>query len=299
MAATPVITVSDLRKRYGSVDALRGISLAVSPGEVFGVLGPNGAGKTTLIKSIVGSVRPTAGGVDVLGLNPATHAREVRRRIGYMPQAPALYDDLSARHNLQFFGRGHRVPDLERRIDETLELVGLTERQRDPVFGLSGGMKQRVSLACAVVHGPQILFLDEPTAGVDPRLRETFWKHFRALSARGVTLVISTHQMDEAMSCDRLAIVRGGELLACEPPQTLLARGRARVTIWRDDREPESTTVTADRQLAGVLHAHGLDGHVTRVDVERDSLETIVLDLIKSRDTGVRDAATGSPDARH
>jgi ABC-2 type transport system ATP-binding protein len=284
MTAAAVIVVSDVRKRYGPIEALRGVSLTVRRGEIFGLLGPNGAGKTTLIKSLVGSTRPTSGTVRVMGLDPRGQAPALRRQIGYMPQAPALYEDLSPRHNLQFFGRGHGVPDLERRIDAVVDLVGLRERQHGAVYGFSGGMKQRLSLDCALVHEPRVLFLDEPTAGVDPRLRETFWGYFRTLAAQGVTLVVSTHQMDEAMFCERLAVLRAGEVLACESPRELLGRGRARVRLWYDGRAEDVTLPAGTQQLAGLLHRHGLDPAVTRIELEQDSLETIVLDLIASRE---------------
>jgi ABC-2 type transport system ATP-binding protein len=275
-----IVVVDALRKRYERSMALDGVDLRVRESEIFGVLGPNGAGKTTLIKNLVGSSRPTSGTVRVLGLDPHAQSRELRRQIGYMPQAPALYEDLSPRHNLAFFGRAHAAPELDRRIDETLDLIGLREREHDPVYGFSGGMKQRVSLACALLHRPRVLFLDEPTAGVDPKLREVFWHHFRALTGEGVTLVISTHQMDEALLCDRLAVLRNGKVLVSETPTSLLHRGRTRVAVHQDGTVDEATLIDYQMELPRLLQRYRLDPAVTRIDVERDSLETIILALI-------------------
>ena len=199
-AARPAIAVDGVRKRYGRIEALKGVSLEVGRGEIFGLLGANGAGKSTLIKILVGSSRPSAGAVEVLGLDPTRQAGALRQQIGYMPQAPALYEDLSPRDNVRFFGQAHRLEHLEERIDEVLAFTNLRDRERDPVYGFSGGMKQRVSLACALVHRPRALFLDEPTAGIDPKLREAFWQHFRDLAAGGATLLVSTHLMTRRTS---------------------------------------------------------------------------------------------------
>ena len=183
-----------LRKTYGGrVEALRGIDLTVGQGEIFGLIGPNGAGKSTLIRTLVGALRPTAGSVAVLGLDPLGDRWELRRRIGYMPQELALYEDLSAWRNVEFFAAAHRSDRVEGMVGEALELVDLLDRAQDPVRTLSGGMKQRVSLACALAHQPDLLFLDEPTSGIDPELRATFWDSFRNLARRGVTVIVSTH----------------------------------------------------------------------------------------------------------
>jgi len=284
MELAAVIRVENLHKSYGRIEALRGISLTVPPGEVFGLLGPNGAGKTTLIKILVGSSRPGGGSVQVLGLSPMNNAIAVRRQIGYMPQAHVLYEDLSARDNIRFFAQAHAFPDLDRRVSEALDLTGLSTREREPVFNLSGGMKQRVSLACALVHRPRLLLLDEPTAGVDPRLREVFWRHFRQLAAQGVTLLVSTHQMDEALLCDRLAILRDGALLACDTPRDLLRTGRAAVRIHRgDDVETADVADYAD-QLPKILQRYQLDPAITRIEIEPDTLETVVLRLIHAQE---------------
>jgi ABC-2 type transport system ATP-binding protein len=285
---SPVIAVDQLSKRYGRIDALRSISLSINKGEIFGLLGPNGAGKTTLMRMLTGSSRPSSGGVKVLDLNPVGDAAAVRRSIGYMPQAPALYEDLTPRDNIRFFGRAHNLDNLDQRIDELLDFSNLRARERDAIYTFSGGMKQRVSLACALVHRPPVLMLDEPTAGVDPRLRAEFWNHFRDLARGGATLLISTHLMDEALRCDRLAILMDGALLACDTPKNLLERGRSHIHIWRraDDSEAESVTDVTENYaeaLPQLLRKHGLDPAVTRIEIERDTLEQIILSLTEQR----------------
>lgn len=278
------IAIDGLRKQYGRIEALKGVSLTVGQGKIFGLLGANGAGKSTLIKILIGSSRPSAGTVQVLGLNPFTQAHLLRRQLGYMPQAPALYEDLSARDNLRFFGQAHGLDNLERRIDDILDFTNLRARERDPVYGFSGGMKQRVSLACALVHRPRMLLLDEPTAGVDPKLREAFWQHFRELASAGTTLLVSTHQMDEALFCDQLAVMRDGVVLACDSPANLLRRGRTTIRVVREGQVAVETLINYPEQLPRFLQRYQLDPAISRIEIEEDTLETIVLDLINARE---------------
>ena len=277
--ASNAVELAHAGKRYGRIEALKSIDLTIRSGEIFGLLGPNGAGKTTLIRLLTGSTAPTSGSAKILGQAP----RSVRSQIGYMPQAPALYEDLSPRDNLRFFGRAHSIKSIESRIDELLDFSNLREREHDPVYAFSGGMKQRVSLACALVHRPRVLLLDEPTAGVDPRLRAEFWKHFRALAGAGATLLISTHQMDEAVLCDRLAVLSDGCVLACDTPRELLHRGRATIRVWRG-AEVETTLVDNYRDaLPGVLRPYNLDPSVTRIEIEQETMDHVVLSLIEAR----------------
>ncbi len=280
MTSETAIEVESIKRHYGPIEALRGVSIQVARGTIFGLLGSNGAGKSTLIKILVGTTRPHAGQVRVLGLDPSKDAQRLRGLIGYMPQSPALYEDLSARDNIGFFGSAHRLPDLAARVEQTLEFTGLSNRAGDAVGGFSGGMKQRVSLACALVHQPQALLLDEPTAGVDPRLKETFWKHFRQLAAQGITLFISTHLMDEALLCDQLAIMRDGEVLTCDTPQNILLRGNTTVKIWRGEIMEQHLVTEYPSQLPSVLARYGLDPTITRLELEQDTLETIMLRMI-------------------
>jgi ABC-2 type transport system ATP-binding protein len=280
----PAITVQNVHKRYKDIHALRGVSFSVKRGEIFGLVGANGAGKSTLIRALVGATRPTEGEVRVLGLSPSAQRHELRQQIGYMPQQPALYDDLTARDNLRFYSRAQSIPNLERRIDEVVEFIRLTERRDDPVYGFSGGMKQRVSLACALIHKPQVLFLDEPTAGVDPKLRESFWEHFRTLASEGVTILLSSHQMGEMFLCDRLAIMREGIVLAEDTPRQLLWRGEAQIKIWCGDQLIMETVKNYPDHLPRILQAYQLDPAITRIEIEEDTLETIVLLMIKERE---------------
>jgi ABC-2 type transport system ATP-binding protein len=279
------IVIDNLQKRYGRIEALKGVTLTIAQGKIFGLLGANGAGKTTLMRTLVGAIRPTAGHVSLLAVDPAREPHRVRRLVGYMPQQPALYEDLSARDNIRFFARAHNTPHLNRQVDEALAFTDLTGRQHDPVHTFSGGMKQRVSLACALVHRPPLLLLDEPSAGVDPRLRQTFWRHFRELAAQGTTILVSTHQLDEALHCDQVAVMRQGEILACDAPRRLLQRGQAAVTIWRDGRSETTTVSDYPQALPELLRPYSLDTAVTRIEIEPETLEEIILRLINAQTT--------------
>jgi len=208
---TMPIETQQLHKHFGALRAVDGIDLTVQPGEIYGLLGPNGSGKTTLIRLLVGLLRPTAGLAVVLG--HAMPNKATLSQVGYMTQAGALYDDLTVRENIDFFAAMCGGVD-RARVDEVIALVDLDERAGSLVRTLSGGMKQRTSLACALAHRPRLLLLDEPTVGIDPQLRAVFWSYFRRLADDGVTLVISSHVMDEAERCDRLGLLRQGRLLA-------------------------------------------------------------------------------------
>jgi ABC-2 type transport system ATP-binding protein len=217
---------------YSRLKVLDGLSFGVPRGISFGLLGPNGAGKTTLIRLLVGLLRPKSGTIRVLGQNPSP---KVSHLIGYMPQLPALYSELSVAQNIDFFARIYGLRDRKQRaqrVEEVIRLVDLWPKRKTQVMKLSGGMKQRVSLACAIVHNPPLLFLDEPTVGLDPELRVTFWEHFANLTQSGVTLIISSHTMDDAAHCDRLAFMRDGKFVAQGTPAELRqATGRPEATL--------------------------------------------------------------------
>jgi ABC-2 type transport system ATP-binding protein len=203
------IDVQGVDKRFGSLQALDGATLRVRRGEVYGLLGPNGAGKTTLIRALVGLVLPEAGSVTVLGRRMPD--LDVLARVGYMTQQAALYPDLSAEENVRFFGA---INGRTEGVREALELVDLWDRRGAVVSTLSGGMRTRCSLACALVHKPDLLLLDEPTVGVDPQLRIQLWERFRKMAGGGTSILVSSHVMDEAERCDRLGLIRFGKLLA-------------------------------------------------------------------------------------
>jgi len=225
----PGLEFRGVRKSYGAIRALDGLDLVVPRGRIFGLLGPNGSGKSTLIRTALGLARPDSGDVRVLGLPMPSRSREALPRIGYMPQSPALYGELSVRENLSFFAAAFGVPRDRRRraVEAAIDSVELTGRIDDPVRDLSGGMRQRASLACAMVHEPELLALDEPTVGVDPELRLRFWTMFRTLAAAGTTVLVSSHVMDEASRCDELAFLRAGRVTAVGDARGLVERSGA------------------------------------------------------------------------
>lgn len=222
VAAGFAIEARDVRKRFGGVEALKGLSISVRAGEIYGLLGPNGSGKTTFIRCVAGLVRPDSGAISVLGRPPMEFVAS--GKLGYMTQAAALYPELSVEENLRFFAALAGVKEVRQRIDESLATVDLQDRRRSVVGALSGGMRQRVSLAAALLHDPRLVLLDEPTVGIDPALRREFWTHFRSLAARGVTLLVSSHVMDEAARCDRLGLIRDGRVLAEGSAAELVSR---------------------------------------------------------------------------
>jgi ABC-2 type transport system ATP-binding protein len=243
----PAVVANGVRKRFGTVQALAGLDLAVGSGEIYGLLGPNGSGKTTFIRCLAGLVRPDEGTITVLG----TTARDAvgAGRVGYMTQAAALYGDLSVTENLAFFARLEGVEDVDERIEEVLRTVDLADRSRTIVSTLSGGMRSRVSLAAALLHRPDLLLLDEPTVGIDPVLRQEFWTHFRALASSGVTILVSSHVMDEASRCDRLGLIRAGRVLAEGTAADLMRRAGAA------DLEAAFLKLSADAAPAGAARA--------------------------------------------
>jgi ABC-2 type transport system ATP-binding protein len=218
MSETYAVDVDRVVKSFGALKALDGVTLRVRPGEIYGLLGPNGSGKTTLIRAIVGLVAPDSGTVTVLGRRLPD--LDILGGVGYMTQAAALYPDLSVEENLRFFAA---ISGADSNVDEVLKLVELDQRRKSVVATLSGGMRQRCSLACALVHRPRLLLLDEPTVGVDPALRVQFWDHFREMAAGGTTIVVSSHVMDEAERCQRLGLIRFGKLLGEGSPSEVRA----------------------------------------------------------------------------
>jgi len=215
----------ELTKQFDHFTAVDRVSFAVRRGEIFGFLGPNGAGKTTTIRMLLGLIAPTAGQATVLGFDIARQVAEIRQRIGYMSQRFSLYNDLTVAENLNFFGGtyGVRGPRLAARKDYVLDMAGLKGRERELAKNLSGGWRQRLALGCAILHEPEMLFLDEPTAGVDPISRRDFWDLLYVLADEGRTIFVTTHYMDEAEHCHRLAFIQRGRLVALGSPEEIKA----------------------------------------------------------------------------
>jgi ABC-2 type transport system ATP-binding protein len=233
-----------LTRQFGDFVAVDHIDFAVERGEIFGFLGPNGSGKTTTIRMLLGLITPTAGEARVLGIDITREPEAIARRVGYMSQKFSLYPDLTADENLAFYGRayGLRGRELARRKDEVLALIGLSSRRHRLTANLAGGWQQRLALAAAILHGPELLFLDEPTAGVDPVSRRTFWRLLYNLAAQKTTIFVTTHYMDEAEQCHRLAFIHRGRIIATGPPGA----------IKRDRMQGQVVEIICQRPQAGV-----------------------------------------------
>ncbi len=215
-SGSDTVVVRGLRKTFGTLVAVEGLDLTIHRGEVFGLLGPNGSGKTTTIRMLCGLMVPSGGSATVVGFDVVREAEQIRRRIGYMSQRFGLYDDLTVAENLTFYASIYGLHGAERRarVAELIDQLGLGERTAQLAGTLSGGWKQRLALACATAHRPAMLFLDEPTAGVDPASRRLFWQRIYALAEQGTTILVTTHYMDEAARCQRLAFLSRGKLIA-------------------------------------------------------------------------------------
>jgi ABC-2 type transport system ATP-binding protein len=219
----PAVVLDHLTKRFDAFIAVDAVSLSVPRGQIFGFLGPNGAGKSTTIRMLCGILTPTSGSGTVAGFDIATQPERIKENIGYMSQRFSLYEDLTVEENIAFYGGIYRIPPsrLKERAEWVTRMAGLTGRRHSKAGELSGGWRQRLALGCAILHEPSIVFLDEPTSGVDPLSRRAFWELIRTLAAGGVTVFVTTHYMDEAEYCDRLALIYHGELVAVGTPQEL------------------------------------------------------------------------------
>ena len=217
------VVVNNLERRFGTFVAVNRVSFDVSSGEIFGFLGPNGAGKSTTIRMLCGILAPTGGAGTVAGFDIRTEAEKIKSHIGYMSQKFSLYEDLTVEENIDFYSGIYRIASEKKqeRKEWVIEMAGLTEHRHSLTRILSGGWKQRLALGCAILHEPPIIFLDEPTSGVDPISRRHFWNLIYELSGKGVTVFVTTHYMDEAEYCDRLGLIYRGELIALGPPEAL------------------------------------------------------------------------------
>jgi ABC-2 type transport system ATP-binding protein len=253
MPEEPAIDVRGMTKRFGRITAVDHIDLQVCAGEICGFLGPNGSGKTTFIRMLCGLLRPDEGAGVCLGFDVITGSEDVKRQVGYMTQRFSFYEDLSVRENLDFVARMYAVKNRREAVRESIEGLGLAERQEQLAGQLSGGWKQRLALAACLIHRPKLLLLDEPTAGVDPKARRDFWEQIHLLAARGLTFLIATHYMDEAERCHRLAFIAGGKLLAHGTAAQVIAQ--AGLATW-SVAGPDLTGLAAQlRQRPGVTQA--------------------------------------------
>lgn len=224
------IDVRNVTKKFGDRTVVNHIAMQVRPGEIYGFLGPNGSGKTTFLRILCGLLKPDAGSGRCLGLDFRTQSGEIKKRVGYMTQRFSFYEDLSLEENLDFIARIYSIPNRKSAVEKGLDRLGMTERRRQLAGQLSGGWKQRLALAACLIHDPQLLLLDEPTAGVDPKARRDFWDEIHRLAAGGLTVLITTHYMDEAERCHRLAYIAYGNLLASGTVAEVLEN--ARLSTW-------------------------------------------------------------------
>ena len=268
------IDVRGLTKRYDGRAVVDGVDLQVAAGRICGFLGPNGSGKTTTIRMLCGLLTPDAGSGQCLGLDLVREALAIRREVGYMTQRFGLYEDLSIRENLDFIGRLFELPRRREAVDRTLERLGLAARQKQLAGSLSGGWKQRLALAACLMHEPRLLLLDEPTAGVDPKARRDFWDQIHELAAEGITVLVSTHYMDEAERCHELVYIAYGKVLA-RGTEAEIVRD-AGLTVWSVRGEGLTALVPLLKAAPGVLsvaafgnalHVAGQDGAATEAAI--------------------------------
>jgi ABC-2 type transport system ATP-binding protein len=268
-AADIVIDVRGINKHFGENHVVKDLSLTIRRGEIFGFLGPNGSGKTTSIRMLCGLLTPDSGEGTCLGHDIVRETKAIKREVGYMTQAFSFWVDLTIRENLRFIARMYGMPDGAERVDQALAQLGLTERANQLAGSLSGGWKQRLALAACLLHDPQLLLLDEPTAGVDPKARRDFWDQLHALSARGITVLVSTHYMDEAERCHKLGYILNGQLLAQGTAAEVIASQS--LFTWAVTGEDLAALAPRLKELPEVeqVSAFGSALHVTGTDQER------------------------------
>src|SRR5512135_1523629 len=288
----PVISVENLTRRFGDFVAVDHINFQVQAGEVVGYLGPNGSGKTTTIRMLLGLLEPSDGKATVMGFDAFKQSEEVRSHSGYMSQKFAIYDDLTVLENLTFYGGVYGITD-KSRITRTLELVGLTGHESTLTRSLSAGWRQRLALGIALVHEPKLLFLDEPTSGVDPTARRAFWDLIYELAEGGVTILVTTHYMDEAEYCERVGIMRAGKLLALDTPSNL-KRDIIPGDVWEVYAEPLQEGLALLPTVQGVLRV-GLAGDHLRTITERGKTKDDLLDGLKAKSVNVKEIVVGEP----
>lgn len=298
-----VIEIQELSKQFDTITAVDGMKLSIEKGEMFGIVGPDGAGKTTLFRLLTGILIPTSGSATILGYDLISQSAEIKKEIGYLSQRFSLYGDLTIDENIEFFAEINEVFDYKKRRDELLEFTRLTPFRDRLADQLSGGMKQKLALACTLIHHPKIIFLDEPTTGVDPVSRRDFWKILSSLLKENITIVMSTPYLDEAERCSRVALVNSGKAMVVDTPQNLrrFMTGELIEIVSDDIRRAanalQSTSAVRDVQVFGdrlnvvvdsstndfpVIHQRLIDANITLRDwrVIQPSLENIFISLI-------------------
>ncbi len=283
------VVAEGLTKKFGDFTAVDHISFEIKTGEIFGFLGPNGSGKTTTIRMLLGLLHPTEGGGTVLGYDIIRESEEIRRRIGYMSQQFSLYNDLTVSENLNFYGGTYGVTGrrLLERKEYILEMANLRGREREMTKNLSGGWKQRLALGTAIIHEPEILFLDEPTAGVDPISRRAFWDLLYELSDEGTTIFVTTHYMDEAEHCQSLAFIHLGRIVARGTPQEIKEKIMKGQVLEIDCSEPDiGLSTLRDASLFDEVALYGALIHVVGEDLE--SHKPLIKRLLTEKDVGIR-----------
>jgi len=279
------IKVRELTKHFGDFPAVNGIDFDVYRGEIFGFLGPNGSGKTTTIRMMLGLLQPTSGEAEVLGIHVNENPEQIRPRVGYMSQRFSLYNDLTVIQNLRFYGRAYGInnTELDARIQDALNMAGLVGRERTHTKDLAGGWRQRLALSVAIMHRPEVIFLDEPTAGVDPVSRRDFWDLLYELVSDGVTVFVTTHYMDEAEHCQRLAFIQDGQIIAYGAPEEIKRKTmKGQVLEISPSKPAEAIAALEEVKQAGKLliddvELYGSMVHVFSKDIKKQEKEIVSL----------------------
>lgn len=277
------VETSDLTRKFGGFTAVNKVNLRIKKGSIYGFLGPNGSGKSTTIRMLCGILAPTSGQGTVLGFDIYRDSEQIKTQIGYMSQKFSLYDDLTVKENLEFYAGMYSLPDKEarERIGEMLAMADLSGREGELTANLSGGWKQRLALGCSILHNPPIVFLDEPTGGVDPKSRRMFWDIIYRLAAQGATIMVTTHFMDEAEHCDQIGFIFEGNLIASGTPLELKQNIKGRLlAIQCDDPMALLESITAEKMQYMDAYAHGAALHVLVADEQLPAFERFAPRLI-------------------
>lgn len=294
-----IIEVSELIKKYNNLDVLKGVNLSIREGEIFGLLGPNGAGKSTLMNAILGLIRFNSGSVKILGRDFSTHASEIKRMIGYVPQDIAVFETLDGLDNVTYWGRlyGLRGNELAQRVKKALEFTGLWDRRKSKVNTYSGGMKRRLNIACAIVHKPSVLFMDEPTVGVDPQSRNHILESIRLMNQEGTTVIYTTHYMEEIEAiCDRVAIMDFGKVIALGTIDELIADHIHEQCLRLEFATNTAESVKAIESFDGVLSLSINEENLEiKIDKEDDACLSRILEQLIKQELNIKYVTVEKP----